>query len=324
MISRVAESCFWLNRYVERVENTARLLRVHRSFILDLGLPNMERWRPVIVVSGEKERYAELCGADAFDDGEKVQEYLTWDEKCPVSIVSSMHWARENARMMREIISVDMWEALNDFWYWLRRGSGRRLFRQHRDEFYHRVRDWPHEFYGLAHASLMHDEPFDFMRLGMLLERGEQTARLLDVKHHLLGGATSKSNTAIENASWLLLLHTCSAVEPFYKKYQEAVSAHNVAAFLVMETDFPRSIAHCVDRSWNFMKRIRSGTTNGEGAESASLLRDLFDTLSNTSIDTMLDEGLHDHLTSIVNRLADVCTAVHSDFFALHLPPREL
>lgn len=321
MISRAAECCFWMNRYVERVENTARLLRVHRSFILDVNLPSTERWRPVIVVSGERERFEKKYGAAAMDDGVLVQEYLTWDEECPVSIMSSLRNARENARTMREVISVDMWEALNDFWHWFRKGGARKLYSANRDGFYHHVRDWPHEFYGLSHASLMHDEPFDFMRLGMLLERGGQTARMLDIKHHMLTSPV-RSSAAIESASWLLLLRTCSALEPFQKRHHEATTAANVASFLVLEPDFPRSIAHCVDRSWNFMKRIRADTPNG--AHAAGLLEGLRNRLAGADIDAILKRGLHEELTELVNAISEICTAIRSDFFATQLPEHQL
>lgn len=319
MIARVAENCYWMSRYIERFQNTARLIEVNLGFIIDADLPFEHRWRPLVIVSGESERFDELLGKQASEDRDAVQEYLVWDERNPTSIVSSLTMARENARRIREVISDEMWNSLNEFWHWMRRGSGRRLYRDGADRFYQRVRDWPLAFYGIATETMLHEEPFDFMRLGLLLERAGQTARILDIKYHMVGPTRDQVPTAIEHASWLALLKSCSAFEPFFKRHNHLPVGPDVAGFLIFERNFPRSIRHCVERSWNFLSRIRQQEQT-YGHEAATKLQETRDVLDNGSIDAFIESGLHVRLTELVGRLTDVCDAVQQQYFAPPLP----
>ncbi|MEM9487942.1 MAG: alpha-E domain-containing protein, partial [Myxococcota bacterium] len=258
MISRVAESCFWLHRYVERAENTARLLRVNRSFILDVSLPVGDRWAPAVIVAGEQDRLPEVLSPEAVDDGELVQDYMTWNDNNPVSLLNSIRWARENARTIREVISLEMWEAVNELWHWLQRGPGRRMYSGDRDAFYARIKAFAALFYGVCDNTLLREQPFDFMRLGMLLERTGQIARIIDVKHHAIGPtALDDTDSAIASAQWLALLRSCSATEVYFKRVRESPKGATVLPFLVLEDGFPRSIVHCLARAWEFMQRIR-------------------------------------------------------------------
>ncbi|NNE43946.1 MAG: alpha-E domain-containing protein, partial [Gemmatimonadetes bacterium] len=141
MISRVAESCFWLHRHLERVDRTARNVDVNRAFVLDSQLEDTETWWPLLVVSGEGPRFLERFGPDAAADGEHVQAYLTWDRDNPVSILVATQWARENARTIRETVSREMWGCLNHFWLWLSEGPGKRVYARDRAEFFTQVRE---------------------------------------------------------------------------------------------------------------------------------------------------------------------------------------
>ena len=314
MISRVAESCYWLHRYVERAESIARLLRVNRSFLLDVSVPELERWQPVVVVSGEQQRFSERH-AELQDDGEVVQHYLSWDEQCPVSIASSIYWARENARTIREVISLDMWEAVNVLWHWLKRGQGRRLFAKDRDAFYKYVKDAVALFQGVCHNTMLHEQPFDFMRLGMLLERASQTARTMDVKYHLLGPTSgTEAETPVEAAQWVALLRSCSAEDSYFRRYQNALSGPDVADFLLKEENFPRAVYHCLHRARNFLNRIATSTATGRQT-SLLLLSELVQSLGQKTIANILNSGLHAELTRIIDRCAAICNAIHADYF---------
>lgn len=320
MISRVAESCFWLHRYMERADNTARLLRVNRSFVLDLQLPLAAQWRPVVVVSGEQERFAERHEAAAVDDGEKVQAYLTWDEDNPTSIVSSARWARENGRTIRETISLEMWEALNGFWHWVSARKARKLYDSDRDAFYCRVRDAVSLFLGVSRHTVLHDEPFAFMQLGVLLERAGQTARIVDVKHHALGptstnGGPARQENAIEAAHAMALLRSCSAIEPYFKRQVRTPTGAGVVSFLYGEAQFPRSITSCLTESQRLLTDIRTRAGLHIGAHSAKLIGTLVDSLDPGRRTGIFAPSLHEELTRIVDATAEVCGAVHSDYF---------
>ena len=221
MISRVAESCFWLNRYVERVEVLSRMLGVNFAFQLDIELAATERWRPLVIVAGQEEDFLKRVEAPQADDGERVQEYLTWNEENPSSVYSSLRAARENARTIRETISLEMWETLNDLWVWLRSKDAHKLYERNRTTFYSRLRDQCLLFHGIAQATMLHEAPFEFMRLGTALERAGQTARVLDVRHHAVGPVDAAEEPPEAIAQWLTILRFCSGVEPFLKRITE-------------------------------------------------------------------------------------------------------
>jgi uncharacterized alpha-E superfamily protein len=322
VISRVAEGCFWLHRYMERVECMARVLEVNRAFVLDVSLPDLSRWRPVVVVAGEEARFLERHGAAKIDDGDAVQRYLVWEEACPVSIVTSLRWARENARTMREAISLEMWETLNSLWLWLKDDATKRLFERAPGDFYRHLSEGCLLFHGVCHNTMLHDEPFDFMRLGMLLERASQTARILDVHHHALGKSPVNGESATGTAQWLAILRSCSASEPWSKRSRKPLSGATVAEFLLFEDAFPRSIRHCLARVVNFFQRIRARAPN-VGARSQALVDEMFARIGGADLQDVLARGLHAELTWIIEGVAATCNAIHDDYFDPAMPELE-
>ena len=320
MISRVAEHCFWLGRYVERAENTSRTLQVNADFLLDVSQPELERWRPILIVAGEEERFIARHGVRAADSGDQVQDYLVWDDTSPVSLMTSFREAREIARTIRETISLEAWTVLNDQWLWLRRGPGRRLFGRDRHQFYERVKDSCHLFHGVCHDTMPHTEPYDFMQLGMQLERAGQTARILDIKYHKLGPTTDAVETPEEAAQWLATLRSCSATEPFFKKGGAAPTGPAVAEFLLFDPDFPRTIMFALTRAWHFLQRIRP-RDGAIGVASARQLERVLRRLRGGSIERVLERGIHRELTWVVDMTAAVCDAVRADYFAVTPTP---
>jgi uncharacterized alpha-E superfamily protein len=318
MISRVAESCFWLHRYLERLDSTSRLLGINRDFVLDVRLAPQARWWPLIIVAGEQERFtAEHGGAEAAD-GELVQSYLTWERDCPVSIASSLYWARENARTIREVISLEMWEALNGLWRWLNDGDGRAEWERDRSAFYRRVRTFTAIFQGLAHNTILHEEPFDFMRLGSLLERAGQTARVVDVFYHRLGVGIVEGDAAAA-AHWIAVLRSCAAFEPFHKRSRQAPTGPGVVEFLIHDDAFPRSVVHCLTRAWNFLKRIGDRGPAEVGQASRAALRALCDSVHRENVRD--SERLHAELTRIIDGTSELCEVVHREYFDPRIDP---
>lgn len=319
MISRVAESCFWLHRYMERVENTARMLQVNVWFLLDVDLPVLNHWRPALIVAGEDARFRSLHDELAADDAEAVQEYLVWDDRNPTSVVRSLGAAREHARTIRDTISLEAWAAVNSFWLWLRGGAGRRLYGRDRHAFYDRVRESCYMFHGVCADTMLYNEPFDFMRLGMLLERAGQTARILDIKYHNLGPTHADRESPAEAAQWLAILRSCSATEPFFKRSVTGPTGPAVAEFLLLDVVFPRAVLYCLNRAWHFLQRIRPPAEVEIGARSAELLDKLVRRLRTQTIDRLLASGIHAELTTMIDGTAEVCDAVAADYFAADL-----
>ncbi len=314
MISRVADSCFWLTRYLERVDTLARLLEVNRSFQLDAEMSSGDRWRPLVVVSGSEELFLERVGAEQIDDAEAVQAYLVWDEEEPSSIVSSVRWARENARTIRETMSVETWESVNDVWLWLRDRATRRLYDRDRDAFYDHLCKQCMLFHGICYSTMLHEDPFLFMKLGRAVERAGQTARILDVKHHALGDTAADRETTVDAAQWLAILRSCSAFEPFFKRSAHVLTGQAVARFLIFDRTFPRSVLHNLDRARGLLLRLQAEENSSRRHRSWEVLERVRGQLLQMDIEDVLDWGIHRTLTWIVDSNSELCDALHEDY----------
>src|SRR5688500_2540732 len=243
-ISRLADHAFWFGRYVERAESTARLLATTHNLALDAELEPAQCWRPVVVVAGEEERYQ-----GEFGDGDAIERFLTWEDDNAVSIRRSASAARWNARQIREVVSLEAWETINELHLWLASDEAQVQWRDHRYEMYRRVRSMTQLCLGLLRSTMLHDEPLDFIWLGVLLERVSQTARILDVHHHAFSSLPQR-HEVVETSLWLSLLRSLSGFEPFMKRHGGRVTKDSVARFLIGEERFPRSIAYCVQSAY--------------------------------------------------------------------------
>ena len=320
MISRVAECCFWLSRYVERAESTARLLDVNHDVTLDATVRESQRWKPVVIVMGEQKGFEEHLGTGAYDNDEVCVDYLTWYEKNPASIYSCMYWARENARTTREVISREMWELLNTGWQWLNSG-GKQEYRTDRPSFYQRVRSLCHEFLGLTYSTLSHGEAFDFMRMGTVLERINQTARVMDVKYHWIVRKPSATNgrgskeSPQEAAQWVALLRLCCAMEAFFKQQRALATGTAVADFLVLDPLFPRSVLHCYMDLEKYLTRLDTVTGRSTSSQSRALAHSMLERLKAVDLATALKHSLHDELTEVIDNTAEISTCLAREFF---------
>lgn len=316
MISRVAENCFWLNRYVERVETTARLVSINRLDILDAGIHEAERWKPVIVVAGEQQRFERLLGAKSYDRDEDAEGYLTWSEENPTSIRSSLAAARENARMTREVVSREMWETINTLWQWLESPAALKAYKKDRARFYHDIRRACAEFQGDSHTTLLHDEPFNFMRLGGLLERADQTARVMDVKHHwLTASGDAQYETAQESAQWMGLLRLCTGVEPFFKRNSSAPTGPLVVRFVIQDAGFPRSVLHCLQEARGYLADIDTSTGHATPTRTSKRLDAASKRIAKLNLAALEATDLHAELTTVIAEVAGICNQAYSDFF---------
>jgi uncharacterized alpha-E superfamily protein len=314
MIARVAEHCFWLGRYLERAESTARVLQVTGTLALDAGLPPEQCWMPVLAVFGERARFGELQGAASEGDGEQVQRFMAWEERSPSSLLSLLTAARENARAIREVVSIECWETINEVYLWVHSEEARTEFKQHRYGFYRNIRKAVQLCLGLFRSTMLHDAPLDFIWLGVLLERVGQTARVLDVHHHafkqLPGG-----HQVVETGLWLSLLRACSGFEPFMKRHQGKVTGDAVAAFLLFEPDFPRSIRYCLKSAHRYLAEFHPPGVQGlPGAKTVELSSQLLERLKPESLSNP-DATIHGLLTHVVEATAALCDCLSTEFF---------
>jgi uncharacterized alpha-E superfamily protein len=308
VIARVADHCFWLGRYLERAESTARVLEVTRNLALDAGLTARQCWHPVIVVAGEEAAFTARFGG-ALDDGEQVQRYLTWDEENLSSIVRSIGAARENARSIREVVSRETWEELNALHLWTAGDEAAERWRDDRHGFYRHVRRACQLALGFVQGTMLHEDPYHFIVLGAMLERAGQTARLLDVHHHAL--TRLATHQVVETAVFLALLRACSGFEPFMKRNRGAVTSNAVASFLVFDPAFPRSIRFSIASAYERLVRLRPpGDVGTPGGDSLERLRALDEWLARQRPEALRTESVHRLLTQVVDGTAEVCEAI--------------
>jgi len=315
MISRVADACFWLGRYLERTEANARLLYITRNLSLDHELEARQCWLPVVIVCGEESRFATVHGErpSNIDVGERVEHYMTWDEQNFVSIHRSVSAARENARSIREVISLEVWEAINEMYLWLGSDVAKGEYETARYSFYKRLRQGCQLIAGLLRSTMLHESPLNFVWLGMLLERASQTARVVDVHHHALM-LRERASQVVETGLWLSLLRACAGHEPFTKKSRGRVTGSAVAHFLMFEPVFPKSIAYSVHEAWCRLEVIRppdQPMLPGAASQARLLALDAWVSVQAArGLDDSADGDIHAMLTHVVDEVSAIGTAI--------------
>jgi uncharacterized alpha-E superfamily protein len=320
MISRVADHCLWFGRYLDRAESTSRLLQVTRELAFDAELPALECWRPVVIVSGQYPDFVARFDTDAAGNGEVVQRYMTWGQENPVSIRTAIRAAREGARSIREVLSLDIWQAVNELYLWFASEEATQQYLQDRDEVYKHVRRSTQLNLGLVRSTMLHDSPMDFLWLGVLLERIGQTARILDMHHHMLEGAGAQ-HQILQTALWLSLLRTCSGFDAFMRQHRGRVSRSEVVAFLFFEPRFPRSLRYCVQSALKIMERIWSEADSTDAAKAIEIMAGLDAWLEEKSL-APLPTSIHDLLTHVVDEVSRVGEAVQQNIFGERAVPR--
>ena len=304
MLSRVADSLYWINRYVERAENISRFVEVSEAMALDCPPGSAEPWLPLIDASGDRELFDELFPAGG---PEQVVEFLVRAEANPYSVVNCIAIARENARQIRDVITTEMWEQLNDIYWTLLDSEG--FWKQQPQEQLRDIRRACQLFYGITDATLSRDLSWHFSRLGRLLERADKTTRILDVKYFLLLPTPDEVGGVLDELQWISLLRSAGAYQMFRQSQQQAIEPKAVAAFLLLDPIFPRSVRYCLERINETLRIVRGQAVPGAPDELECLSGLTLARWSYTSIDELIAGGLHesiDDLQSDLNRLHDL------------------
>jgi uncharacterized alpha-E superfamily protein len=296
-----------MGRYLERSDSSARVLSATHGLSLDGELPALQCWLPVLIVAGVQPAFTERFGAMAAAEEDIVQEYMTWDEKNLSSLVRSVGAARENARWIRDLLSIEVWEATNEVFLWLQSEAARTEYVENRFGFYGRLRWHTELVVGLARTTMLHDEALDFVGLGVLLERASWTARVLDVYHHALVGQ-SLGDRAAETGLWLAILRACSGYEPFLRHARGQMTGLAVATFLLLEPKFPRSVRYCLQGAGERLSIIcPSDRDELPGGRPLRRLLRLDAWLRNVELSQTDPSALHQVLTQVVDETAAVC-----------------
>jgi len=320
MLSRVANSIYWMARYVERAENIARFVDVNLHLILDTTVHSQEQWGPLVKITGDHEAFKKRFGKPTRDN---VIQFLTFDRENPNSILSTVFKARENARSVREIISSEMWEQMNKFYFLLLDAEKSGVAIDIPYDFYNQVKLESHLFIGITDTTMSHNEAWHFGRLGRLLERADKTSRILDVKYYILLPRVEDVGTPIDNIGWAALLKSASAFEMYRKKFRR-ISPSEVAVFLIQDLEFPRSIRYCLVKAQVSLHEITGnyiGTFENNAERQLGRLRS---DLDYANIDEMISVGLHEFLDDFQTKLFGVGESIFEMFFSLRATKNEM
>ncbi|MSP91380.1 MAG: alpha-E domain-containing protein [Myxococcales bacterium] len=317
MLSRVADSIYWMARYVERAENLARLCDVNQQLLLDLPESAGAQWMPIVYATGEEEQFAERFGQPTQ---ENVVRFVSFDLANPSSILQCLTIARENARGIREIISSEMWEQVNRFWLMVRDAALDPSVPGDPHAFFTQVKQASHTFVGIAYLTMTHNEAWHFARMGRLLERADATSRILDVKHYILLPELTDIGTPFDELHWTAILKSASAFE-MYRKQHGVVRPASVAEFLLLEHKFPRSVRYGVTKAERSLHAITGRPIGSYLTTAEQKLGRLRGDLEEVEVTDIVASGMHEWLDALQNRLAGVGAAVFDTFFALRPLP---
>lgn len=314
MLSRVAESIYWMSRYLERAENIARFIDVQLQLSLDMGLEELGQWDPLISTTGDHDAFYKQYGSATQRN---VIEFLAFDSENPNSILSCLRSARENARTVRDCLSSHMWEEINKFYLFVR-GADHDSVLQSPFEFFTEIRLAGYTLDGATQNTMSRGEAWHFHRLGELLERADKTSRILDVKYFLLLPRGTAVETQFDTNQWASLLKSASALE-MYRKVQGRITPRQVAEFLMLDQDFPRAMHFCLMRAEESLLAIIAGAPGGAARNKAEQrLGRLRAELDYGNIDEIIAQGLHEFIDRFQCALNEVGEAISEAFFAVH------
>ncbi len=313
MLSRVADSIYWMGRYLERAENAARFVDVNENLMLDLPPGTPRQWGPLVEITGDAAAFQERYG-DMHPDA--VFRFLTFDPENPNSILSSLRAARENARSVREILSSAMWEEINEAYLYVEDQAAN--MRASRYEFLRQVIRASHGVEGATNATLSRAEAWHFSRIGRLLERADKTTRIVDIRYFMLLPSPADVGSPTDDLHWTAVLQSASAFE-MYRQRHGMVRLDKTAEFLILDAEFPRSVRTCLrhtDESLHAITGTPPGTFRNEAERR---LGRLVAELDYTAIGEVLVDGLHEFLNTVQIKLNDVGDALQDSFFAPRL-----
>jgi uncharacterized alpha-E superfamily protein len=313
MLSRTAENLFWMARHIERAENTARVLDVaHRTSLLPLDIEGSEAylWYAPLNITGCAISYEVKHGLARAD---MVTHYMALDAENPASIYNCLWLARENARAVRGAITSEMWEVINDTWLEFSR-LPQQLDYEKLQDFFDWVKNRSHLFRGVTLGTILKDVGLSFIKLGTFLERADNTARILDVKYHILLPSVHDVGGAADYYQWGSLLKSVSAFEAYRKIYRDVISPRRVSELLILRDDMPRSLHACMNEVEAALIDI-NGTS---GQEARRLAGEQHAALHFGRIEDAFDQGLHEYLTDFLKNTALLGKEIRNAYLSRH------
>jgi uncharacterized alpha-E superfamily protein len=311
MLSRVAESMFWMGRYVERAENVARFIDVNCNLILDTTVRQETQWQALVDTTGDREAFNKIYDAATSAN---VIKFLTFERTNLNSIFCCVRAARENARTVRDVISSEMWEQINTFYLSMNEQTAELRAVEAPYEFFNQVKMSAYLVMGVTDSTLSHGEGWNFFRLGRYIERTDKTSRILDVKYYMLNNPVPNAAQSQDDIQWGAVLKSASALEMYRKKHRRIQPA-SVVDFLIFDTEFPRSILFCLNTGREALGAITRGSKDDAAVSVEALMHSICAEVSNATVNSILISGLHEYLDELQDKLNQVGSGVHKAFF---------
>lgn len=312
MLSRTADNLYWIARYMERADTVARLLEVgSRISLLPSAQGYRSEWDSLLQATGMSHAFAQKYGDPVQRN---IESFLFFDRDNPSSVASCITAARENGRIVRTALTTQVWDALNTAFQELKQ-----LEREERSKLeLSRLTDWTMRhaamLRGAIDATLLRDDGFNFLNIGYYLERGDNTARLMDVKYYVLLPRVDYVGSGLDNYQWTTLLRAMGAQRAFHWAYGGDVTAAKIADFLIRNPQSPRSLATCTAGLVNHLGRLAKAY--GRETEAQVQARSLAAGIESATVDAIFEEGLHEFLTRTIAEVAQLANAIHASYLS--------
>jgi uncharacterized alpha-E superfamily protein len=312
MLSRTAANLYWIARYMERADTVARLLEVgSRISLLPSAQGYRSDWDSLLQATGMAHAFAQKYGQTVQ---RIIESFLFFDRDNPSSVASCITAARENGRIVRTALTTQVWDALNTAFQELKQ-----LEREERSKLeLSRLTDWTMRhaamLRGAIDATLLRDDGFNFLNIGYYLERGDNTARLLDVKYYVLLPRIDFVGSGLDNYQWTTLLRAMGAQRAFHWAYGGDVTAMKIADFLIRNPQSPRSLATCTAGLMNHLGRLANAY--GRETEAQVQAQRLLAGIETATVEAIFDEGLHEFLTRYIADAAQLANAIHDSYLS--------
>lgn len=314
MLSRVAESIYWMQRYRERAENIARLIDVNLFLNIDAPGDDRQQWEPSVVTTGDYELFESLYGKPTEAS---ALQFLTFDERNPNSILNCVSMSRENARSIREAIPHEMWHEINLLYLRIKEAArAPKKAIKNSFEFYNDIRRSCQLFTGIMDTTLSHDEVWHFGRIGNLLERADQTSRILDAKYYILLPSVEHVGSPYDDILWAALLKSVGGLHMYRRSWNEIRHSY-VVDFMILNPVFPRAIHSCFRRAQESMRIVGSNSNDGaEEGQPYRLLKQACSELDSTHVYDIVKFGLHEFLDQIQTKISEIHTSMCNTYFS--------
>lgn len=310
MLGRTANALFWMFRYLERAENTARLLDAGVRMALTRDLVTAEEeWRSVIATAGLRRNYEARHGSYT---GMQAWNFMLREKENPQSVLAMFGQVRDNARQSRNAVSGELWEAINDSWIQIKDILAKPVPEQRVGEVVAMIRQAGTLAHGAIGGSMLRDQGYHFARVGTFIERADSTARILDIKYYLLLPSLSYVGSSLDTGQWDTVLRSVSGDRAYRWLNAGQIDAKGIVEFLVLDGRFPRSLAYCHSALRDQLASL--ARIHGHEGQSHALMRDADTRLADVTIDAVFEKGLHEFILEFISTNSAIAQAISEDY----------